>query len=280
MARLGSNPNRNSKAPARLTDTVLTCVTHLPEMRGYHMHRFEVVKKCLTSMREHAGGGYSVAIWDNGSCEAFREWVTYEYQPDVFVQSVNIGKSAARAALFGMVDSDAIVTYCDDDIYFYPDWLKPQIEILRRFPDASCVTGYPVRTAFRWGVEQTHRRLHPRSGRFIPQDWEDDFAVSIGRDIETHRATTENDVDYIVERDGLQAYATAHHCQFIGRAGVLLQAARKVMMYGAMPDEKPFDIELDRLGNRLATTQRLARHIGNYIDDDLRRDIDEAEKKV
>lgn len=278
MARIGRNPNANKPAPVRISNIVLTCVVHLPNFRGYHANRLEVVQKCLTSMRDNAGGTYTVIVWDNGSCKDFRKWVENEYKPDIFIKSSNIGKSAARAALFGMLDPDTIVNYSDDDMYHYPNWLSPQIKLLKHFPDVSCVTGYPVRTAFQWGVENTISRLKPTYGRFIPQKWEDDFAVSIGWGKAHHAEYTKNGRDIIVEYKGMKAYATSHHCQHIGFAGLLNTAAWRVMAYSSVSYERPYDVELDKMGNRLATLHRYTRHMGNVIDDDLRRDILKAER--
>jgi len=70
----------------------------------------------------------------------------------------------------------------------------------------------------------------------------------------------------------MRAYATSHHCQQIGYAGVVNKALE--WNYEAMKSERPFDEALDRLGLRLATTQRLARHMGNVIDDHLRKEIE------
>lgn len=278
MARIGRNPNRNKPAPMRIGNIVLTCVTHLPNFSGYHAKRLEVVQKCLTSMRDNAGGTYTVIVWDNGSCEDFRKWVEYEYKPDIFVKSGNIGKSAARAALFGMLEPDTIVNYSDDDIYHYPNWLLPQIKLLKHFPNVSSVSGYPVRTAFQWGVKNTITRLKPTFGRFIPQVWENDFARSIGLDVNLHTKYTLNDKDIIVEYKGVRAFATSHHCQQIGRAGLFTTAARQVLNYVCIPNERSYDITLDKMGNRLATLERYTRHIGNIIDENLRRDILKAEK--
>lgn len=274
--RKGNNPRRG-KDCARYTKVVLSVVTHLPELTGYHERRFEVVKTCLQSMKQNSGGEYTVIVWDNGSCEQFREWVRQEYKPDIFVESDNIGKNLARSSIFGMLPPEQIVSYCDDDIYFYPNWLDPQLELLKSFPDTACVSGYPVRTQFRWGNENTLTRLESvckiEKGKFIPDKWEDDFAVSTGRDVREHRQLTVKDFDIIGEYKGHAAYLTAHHCQFIGKAETLRAAALSSALYGSMPDERPFDIALDKLGNRLTTIARLTRHIGNIIDDDLRRDM-------
>jgi len=275
VARVGSNPNKSSPATATFRKLVLTCVTHLPNQEGYHADRLEVVQTCLRTMRAGAKLEHTLIVWDNGSCDALRDWLQFEFKPDVLILSPNIGKTAARTALVRMCHPKAVVGYADDDMLFYDNWLAPQIELLQHFPNVASVTGYPVRTSFRWGTENTQAwaRINGRleTGRFLPQEWEDDFAVSIGRDIEQHRQGSDRDFDYRVTYNGKQAYCTSHHCQFIGRPDTI----GKVLQYdgAAMGDEKPFDVALDTIGLRLATTQRLTRHIGNILDDKIRNEI-------
>lgn len=281
MARIGMNPNRPMQA-SRLEDVVLCVLTHLPNFEGYHARRFEVVQACIRSMTEHADMPFSLAIWDNGSCREFREWLRDEVKPDILTESVNLGKATGRTALTRILPPGKIVGFCDDDMYFYPNWLSPQVELLRNFPNVSAVTGYAVRTSFRWGNDNTKEWARStngaklETGRFLPDEWERDFAVSIGRDPDQHLRDTANDTDARITYGGRQAYATAHHCQFIGKSEVL---SRVVQFDGyAMSDERPFDITLDTIGLRLATTQRLCRHIGNVIHDELRKEIQLIER--
>jgi glycosyltransferase involved in cell wall biosynthesis len=272
--RVGTNPNR-TKGADQYTDIVLSCVTHLPNFAGYHAQRLEVVKTCLETMRNNSGGNYTVIVWDNGSHEDFQRWVRDEYKPDVFVQSTNIGKTLARHTIASMLPRNKVMAYCDDDMLFYPDWLVPQLILLQTFPNVAAVTGYPVRTQFRWGVNNTkewgakHGKM--QAGKFISDIWERDFAVSIGRDPEWHKTYTEPDLDYLIEYNGRKAYATAHHCQFVGYAGTIAKAHK--FDEAAMGEERTFDTNLDALGLRLATTERLVRHMGNVIDDELREAI-------
>jgi hypothetical protein len=228
-------------------------------------------------MTEHAGMEYSLAIWDNDSCKLFRHWVLDELNPDIFVYSVNVGKTAARTSMIRMLPPGSIVCYSDDDMYFYPGWLRPQIELLQHFPGVACVTGYPVRTSFRWGNQHTKewaRRTHGaklETGRYLPEEWERDFADSLGRDPNWHIDYTANDYDARITYNGRQAYATSHHCQFIGYQERLVQAARYDGM--AMGDERALDIRLDEIGLRLATIDRHCRHIGNVLHDEMRKEI-------
>lgn len=272
--RIGNNPLRYSRSE-QFAPVVLCVVTHLPNMQGYHSGRMEVIQTCLTSMTQNAGMDYSLAIWDNGSCNELREWIENEIKPDVFVKSFNAGKTAGRTSLVRMVPPHHIVAYTDDDMFFSPGWLAPQVELLKHFPDVACVTGYPVRTSFRWGNENTikwaQKNAELESGRFLPQQWEDDFAESIGRDIHQHRQGSADDLDWRITYKGKQAYATSHHCQFIAKSEIV---SRIISFDGmAMGDEKVFDNTLDTLGLRLATTERLTRHIGNVIHDTLRNEI-------
>lgn len=273
--RVGTNPNR-AKAANKFEQVNFAIVTHLPNMdAGYHADRLEVIQVCLSTMRDGAGDRpYSVCVWDNGSCDALRDWLQYEFRPDVLVLSENMGKTAARAGLIKMLPPGSIVAYSDDDIMFYPGWLEPQIELLEHFPKVSVASGYPVRTAFRWGVENTlkwAKKYNLESGKFIPREWEDDFCVSIGRDPEWHVGYTANDMDYRVTYKGKQAYCTSHHCQFVGYVDRI--APHLFYDDQSMGDEKPFDIAMDKAGLRLATIQRYARHMGNKLDEKIRQEL-------
>jgi glycosyltransferase involved in cell wall biosynthesis len=140
-----------------LERNVLAVVTHLPNENNYHAKRFEVIQACLLSMTQGVIIPHSLIVWDNGSEPRLREWIQRIIKPAVFIQSENIGKSAARKMIAQMLPPKTILAYSDDDIMFYPDWLRPQLDILEHFPNVACVTGYPVRTAFRWGIENTLR---------------------------------------------------------------------------------------------------------------------------
>ena len=273
--RVGMNPNRTSQADKYLP-VALAVVTYLPNMQGYHAKRLEIIKLCLESMRKFAGVEHTFIVWDSGSCGELVDWLEYEFKPDIFIKSnINIGKNSSRSSIVRMLPPETIVACSDDDILYYPDWLRQQIELLEHFPNVSAVTGYPVRTSFRWGNEKTmkwaKKNADIKRGKFLPEEWERDFAVSIGRDPDAHMSATETELDTVITYNGKSAYATSHHCQFIGRAGTVAKAS--IFDGMAMGDEKPFDIAMDNIGLRLATMQRLARHMGNVIDDRLREEI-------
>ena len=270
--RTEMNPNRRTKADG-YAPYIASSIVHLPNFEGYHEQRFEVVKTSLTTMRENAGLDCKILIWDNGSCQEFRDWLLNEYKPDYVVLSNNVGLSNARAGLIRMLPPDVILGVADDDMYYYPDWFKAQVELMNYFPNVGQVSGYPVRTQMRWGnrrtLEWARKVAVVEEGSFIPSEWDRDYCTSIGRDYEWHKKYTENDMDKRITYRGVQAYAFAHHCQFICKVKLLANLMN--FTTEAMSDDKPFDWAVDTTGMlRLTTINRYTRHIGNVLDDDLK----------
>lgn len=274
--RTGNNPLKGQLAQP-MPDVAAIVITHLPVTSGYHAERLEVVQTCLTSLRAHAGRDLPVLVWDNGSGPELRDWLVETYAPEWLVLSPNVGKASARSSAIRMFPPETVVCLSDDDMLFYPHWLAPQMTLLEGFPDVGVVSGYPVRTQQRWGIETTlawaRQNAVIHEGRFIPDEQEADFAVSIGRDPEWHRRYTAGEHDRLIEYRGLKALALAHHCQFIAYAGALEYL---VQWDGeAVSDEKAFDRAIDRAGMlRLCTPERLVRHIGNVIHPELRAEIE------
>jgi hypothetical protein len=164
-----------------------------------------------------------------------------------------------------MFPPDTVIAITDDDMLFYPDWLYKQLAILGAFPCVGTVSGYPVRTQFRFAGAFTklwaEQYAELEYGRFIPDQWEQDFAASIGRDWDEHKRKTAHDFDARITYRGRQVYATSHHCQFVAYAWL-----ESYMEFSdqALADERIFERAVDAGGMlRLCTTERLARHIGN-----------------
>ena len=271
--RVGNNPNRMA-ASEKLNEVVLLAITHLPNLTGYHAGRLEIVQTCLNTMRQNAGDvRVSIAVWDNGSCQELRSWLHNEYEPDMLIETNKLGKATVRGMFAHMLQPGTVMMVTDDDMLFAPDYLRPQLDLLQSFPNVAAVSGYPVRTQFRWGCRNTvawaQKNATVKVGRFIPEQWERDFCASIEREYDWHKKQSENDMDYLVEWHGKTAFLTAHHCQLLCYPSDVLRAFPKYVQ-DAMGDEKPFDNAMDKLGLRLTTTSRLVRHMGNVMDDEIR----------
>ena len=270
MARIGNNPDRKTKSK-KYPPIVAGIVTYLPnETDDYHKARMEVVRTCLTSLRRNANNEIGIMIWDNGSCDRLKEWIQTVYKPDWFIQSPNIGKAQARCSMYRMLPMDTAFAFSDDDIYYGPNWLMPQLELLYGFPHVGVVSGYPVRSQFNWGCSRTIQWAEENGkvtkGRLIPDEWDRDFCISVGQTLDQHERVVANTEDVMVEYQGMRAYCTAHHCQFVGVAGVLEKFMTFAIDY-AMSDEKPFDNAINAAGLlRLTTIHRYTRHIGNVMD--------------
>lgn len=263
--RIGTNPNAEAVLP-KFPEVVACVITHLPNRNGYHSSRDEVIVDSIRSMRDNTGLTVPLLIWDNGSDWVFSEHLDDHFCPDYMIKSPNIGKASARTAITRMFPPSTILAVSDDDIYYEPNWLEPQLDLLRNFPNVGVVSGCPVRTQFRFGSEFTKAWARENAvlevGRFIPDEYEYDFCRSIGRDFIGHMNETMEEQDYRVTYNGRQAYCTSHHMQLVGYAGTL--ASLPIWTDKAMHMERTFEAMLDQAGLlRLTTIKRYARHIGN-----------------
>jgi glycosyltransferase involved in cell wall biosynthesis len=239
-------------------------------MSDYHAERLNVIKACLETMRINAGDeNFQVLVWDNGSCDQLTHWLRRSYQPDLLVEGPNVGKWNARASIVRMLPPGTIVGVSDDDMFYYPGWLDAHMEVLDTYPKVGTVSGWPVRTQHRFHSLFTRRwgeRLGCiEYGRYISEQEDEDFCTSIGRDYKWHIDYTKDDSDARINYRGVWTYATGHHCQFIGYAGVL--AEHTEFSNEAMPSERPFEQSVDHAELlRLTTYKRCTRHIGNVLD--------------
>jgi len=267
--RIGQNPLRESKVtpPSQVQFCV---VTHLPNQdEGYHEHRLDIIKLCLNSLRKHSSVG-EINIFDNGSCPALLYWLQDEYKPNRLILSRNVGKVWAQNALIRMFPKDTLIHFNDDDVLLSPGFVETELQLLQEFPNVACASGAAIRTMFRWACDATIRWAQQEAllevGRFIPDEQENDYAISIGRDPQVHREMTKDDRDYKITYNGIEAYATSHHMEFMGFQKQLVKAT-DWSDSSAMGSMRPWDYAMEKIGLRLATIKRYARHVGNVLDE-------------
>ena len=268
MPRVGHNPLTNDSLPP-LPGIIAAIITHLPNREGYHAQRFDVINRCIESLTANAERDLPLYIWDNGSDPEFRHYLAKDIKPDYLMLSPNIGKASARTAILRTWPPDTVICFSDDDILYNPDWLNPQLDLLYTFPDVGAVSGCPIRAQSRFSISSTldwaQRNAEIDIGHHIPEEWEQEFCRSIGRDYQYHRGDTASDRDYLIRYKGMKAYAMAHHMQFICLAGRL--SSLEYWPRQAMRAERSFDKSIDDLGLlRLTTTERHTQHIGNIME--------------
>jgi len=275
MKRVGMNPARDRVSdyrPARVTAAVLT---YIPMLGGYFSDRLRILQLSLESMAAHTSLPFDLMVFDNGSCREVQDFLTQKKEEGLIryllLSSENIGKIGALKIMFHAAPGE-IIAYSDDDIYFYPDWLESQLQVLDHFPEVGMVSGVPIRIRFNDAQESNQRiaESHPEisihSGRWIPDEWEEDFCASTGRKPVEYKNLTEGIQDIVFEYRGHRAYSTANHFQFLSPKAVIQAALPENWSGRLMRRMLEMDEAVDQLGYlRLSTTERYVRHMGNVL---------------
>ena len=284
MVRLGTCPTvvkRQHFRPARVT---VCLVVFIPNELGYYTHRFEVMKLCLRSLIANTpDDGYDLMVLDNGSCRPVVDYLqTLKDQGHIdflFLLKSNIGKLNACSMMFQAAPGD-VIAYSDDDVFFEPNWLGAQLELLDAYPRVGMVSARPVRKQFEYGNRYlpTYLTEFPdvtaEYGHFIPDAWEIEFLRSTGRSVAELESIRQSCTDILLEYRGVKAYSTAAHFQFLTPRPIILEGFRLGASRVIGSEERRVEEAIDELGYaRLSTFGRHVRHIGNVISADLLAEV-------
>lgn len=279
--RIGSCPSRIKRdfiTPARVTVCV---VVHIPHQLDYFTHRLEILKLCLASLWANTPGDYDLMVLDNGSCRPVIEFlIACRDRGDIdqlILSARNIGKINACRMLFEAAPSE-FVAYADDDVWFERGWLDAQMEVLRVFPRVGLVSGRPVRKQFVYGTDYLNAYLsafpdiEQHIGHFIPEEWEREFLKSVGQiDAGAVARVAAQSRDILLRCNGLEAYATAAHFQFVAPRSVIVEALSQCDAPRRGSEERQFEEAIESMGfARLSTAGRYVRHMGNIVTEDIR----------
>jgi glycosyltransferase involved in cell wall biosynthesis len=275
MTRIGMNPARHRVSQYRPARITLGMLVYLPHLEGYFEHRFDVIKMSLATLTRHSDLPFDLMVFDNGSCVEVKEYLRGLMEQGLvrylLVSGENIGKLGALRVLAGAAPGE-VLAYTDDDTFFYPGWLSAHIALLDGFPNVGMVSGSPERSLFDHGIEATLRfgRSDPETrmttGRRIPELWEHEWAVALGKDPEEYIRRVADVDDILLERRGLKAYATACHNQFVAPKDVLLRFLRGEWSGRLMGGLNELENDIDAAGLlRLTTVERTTRLIGNLV---------------
>jgi hypothetical protein len=202
-------------------------------------------------------------------------------QIDILMLSArNLGKIGALQVMFNAAPGE-LIAYCDDDILFYSGWLPAHLEVIDAYPEVGMVSGLPVRSAADRAVS-TNRAfianpppdLAVTEQRWIPEEWERDWAQSTGREPDELIQSQLEQSDLKLDLHGVEAYPAANHFQFLAPRSVLLQALPREWTGKLMGNMVELDQAVDAQGClRLSTTQRYVRHIGNVVSPALAKEV-------
>lgn len=275
MARIGMNPTRHRKTDYRPAEVTVVVLIYIPHLSGYWEHRFDVLKLCLATLFKHTEVPYDLLVFDNACCEEVKGYLR-ELQDSgriryILSSSENIGKLGAMSLISGVVPGD-VIAYTDDDTFFYPGWLSAHLDILRSFPKVGMVSGSPERTLFDHGIQSNLRYAELESdvqlsyGKTIPEEWEREWAISLGKDVPRYLEEVSKLDDIILEQNGKRVYATACHNQFVMPKEVAMDFLQNRWSGRLMGGMNEFDNAIDGAGYlRLTTLDRTTRLIGNLV---------------
>jgi hypothetical protein len=263
-------------------DVLAVVVVYVPHLRGYFTNRLAVVRLSLESLTRHKPAKTQLLVFDNGSCKEVRALLTGMLEDgriDFMVRSrSNIGTPAAIRTIFGL-GLRPVIAYGDDDVFYGPGWLESQLGVLARFPMAGMVSGVPTLDGADHALEATLRALRsdPRVRldveAHIPEAWEQDWALSTGRDPVQRAAEARATPVPRLESDGTHLFVGATHFQYTSWAERLAACLPDAWPMSLMGDMRELDEAMDRRGYlRLSTVERHVRHMGNAVADGLRRE--------
>lgn len=280
MSRIGTNPARKKVMQFKPKEITVAIMVYIPNLEGYFKHRLNIFKLCLASLRANTRIPFDLIVLANGCCKEVVDTLrTFQEQGAIdflLISSVNLGVIGGYKLLFSSALGD-IVAYCDDDVVFYPNWLEEQLSLIKSFPRVGMVSGVPVRN----GSTHANRTIHAimenlpkgisiEKTRYIPDVWEYDWCISTGRDPKLHLEETKDLQDIVIERDGVKAIASANHFQFIAKQKVVNEALPIDWSLNLMDSLIPFEENIDNMGYlRLSTMNRLCKHVGNSISQEL-----------
>lgn len=274
--RLGQNPAKAIDFVAQPRQLTVAVITYIPFLSGYYAQSLEVLKVCLGSILAHTSQPFDLMVFDNASCAETVDYLIWLKEKNLIQYLIladkNYGKAGAWNIIFNAAPGE-FIAYADSDVYFYPGWLEKHLQVFAAFPEAGTVTGLPRRgrrTFYTRTIEllSSLKDTVVEEGRFIPDEWILDHARTLGK-LETIQVDFALN-DYRITRGGVAAYATATHFQFMVRSEV-------VRKYLPFPSKRPmgesvahFDQAINNDGLlRLATADRVVRHIGNTLDEDF-----------
>jgi glycosyltransferase involved in cell wall biosynthesis len=271
--RLGQNPAKSVNFVAQPAEITVAVVVYIPFLEGYYSEGLRVLDLCLDSIWKNTHIPHDLMVFDNGSCPEVRDFLT-SCQQEGKIQYLtfsekNIGKVGAWNYIFGAAPGK-YVAYADSDVFHFPGWLAPQIEVLELLPNAGMITGMPLLAAeelssatVEWA--QTNSEATWERGHFI--SWEDFFRHSgtLGRSQDEIRQYYDQNPIVRIGVAGKQFYASASHFQFISRKETL----QKIFPLSAdrpMGQVRQLDEAINRLGYlRLSTPEWYVQHIGNTL---------------
>lgn len=274
--RKGSNPQKKDFIVNMNSNHRIIMVVFIPELKGYYLSMFEVVKLSIKSLLDTIPNTSKITIVDNGSCKEVQEYlvdlVLKKNVDSIQLLSENIGKIDA---LMGVARGarEPIITLADCDILFKPNWVFQTISIFNAFKNVSSVSPIPSRRSFNYYTYSTKEAILKGNLKFqfepIKENHEEfnKFLESINWDIEL-----EDNLPWpVVQSNNEKAIVGSDHQVLTIRRDILFNNSPKqpsLIKVGSGSEQNYVDFAIDSSGGlRLSTYNFYALHMGNILDD-------------
>jgi glycosyltransferase involved in cell wall biosynthesis len=288
--RTGKNPAKAGIPAYQPQELGVALIVYIPFTEGYFEHSLEILHYQIESLRASTPKPFDLLIFDNGSCPETVAQLNQLHEQKVVDWLVlsrhNLGKAGAWNWIFSAMPN-RLICYADSDVLFRPGWLESSLEVMRAFPLAGMVAAQPNFFDVMQGEGQAHLGLKndPRyeQGDYWPEKSViDEYCFGIGADAELAAPFYAKPLPSILHReDGTRAVIGASHMQFLITREVARQLVPLPATKGLLRAETmSLDYKMDALGYlHLSTLKPYAFHMGNTVNDRLRKELSEILKK-
>jgi glycosyltransferase involved in cell wall biosynthesis len=203
-------------------------LNHIPFLDGFYTEMLNVLQLSLSSLRQNAGMAFDLLVYDNGSCKQARTCLLEEYEKGniqtLILSDRNMGKGGAWNVMLQAAPGE-IIAYADNDVLYYPNWLRESVKVLETYPNAGMVTSRPFHTRpelysanLKWAARTPEAVLD--RGQFIDREWMREFWLSVGRSQEEINEDLALE-DVRITYKEVTTYCGASHWQFLAWKKVL-----------------------------------------------------------
>ncbi len=284
--RIGSNPVKK-KSPAYSAQRIgVASITFAPFLDGYFKESIDIIDVHLKSLRRTVDEDIDVLVFDNGSCDELREYLSERHRSGMidwlFLSKQNLGKTGALNWIFSAMPNEYIV-FTDSDVLFRPRWMERSLEIFDAFDQVGIVSAQPAFFDGIPGVDEAALQLSEMESIQMSEEKPDpevlaEYCDGIGASDDVFQRLSQNPLKVATNRvSGLRAVVGTTHMQFMLRR----ELARKLVPLPATMALDPaddFDINrrMEALGYlQLSLPDPLVYHLGNSLQGQSKSEIGE-----